>query len=247
MAANITVPPTGGAGTANPVVATDDVSAVQYQKVKLDGGGTGLTVPIVAGQKTMANSLPVTLASDQDQPLYIGRAFSFRMPGRAGTTGQKIMALHNATGSAVTAYVTGVWVDHTATVVIAVTVLPPIVRVWKVTVVPTNGTAMTKVQIGGSSTANASVTVWQDASADGTSSTSALTATLPAGTILAQEFAPRLITAAGYEMEDRFDFEFPRPIKCAALEGVVVFLDYTAAGQNAVTDMWAAGIEWYEK
>lgn len=357
MADNITVPPTGGAGTANPVVATDDVGpGVHFQIVKLDGGGNGLTVPIVAGQQTKAGSLPVTLASDQgvlpvsdnaasltvdapvttpvfvslsdgaaalkgqktmansvpvvlasdetalpitdnagsltvDAPvgtpvfarlsdgaatligqkamatslpvvlasdqttipvgpatvLYRGRANTFRTPGRAGTTGQKILSIHNATGSAITAVVTKLFVDHTQTVIIAVTVLPPSIRAWKVTVLPTNGTALTKVKTGGSTTANASVTVLGDASADGTGSASALTATLPAGTIIAQEFASRLITAAGYEMCDRVEFDFPYEIVLAPLEGIVLFLDYVLATQNPTTDMWTAGVEWYEK
>lgn len=37
MADNVTIPPTGS-GTATPVVATDDVGGIQYQKMKLFGG-----------------------------------------------------------------------------------------------------------------------------------------------------------------------------------------------------------------
>jgi hypothetical protein len=173
---------------------------------------------------------------------------TFRIPGRAGTAGQKIAAIHNATGSAVKVRLTTVAVDLAATVVKAVTVLPPIIRIWKFTAIPTNGTAGTKVPQDSALTTNSSVTVWQDASADGTSSASALTITLPANTVYGEEFAPRLITAAGYEMFDRTVFldgeeEF---VTLNALEGVAVFLDYTASTQNPVTDMWIVVMGWEE-
>lgn len=45
MADNVTIPASGN-GTATPVVATDDVDGVHYQKVKLDVGGDGASVPV---------------------------------------------------------------------------------------------------------------------------------------------------------------------------------------------------------
>lgn len=222
-------------------------------KVELDdGAGTSVTV----GQKAMAGALPVVVASDQSaipvsmaaaSVLFRGRISTFRTPGRAGTVGQKIMSLHNATGSTVKVYVTKIVADLVQTAVKAVTVLPPVIRLWKVTVLPTNGTALTKNQIGGTTTSNASVTALGDASADGTGSGTTLTATLPAGAILTQEFAPRLITAAGYEMADRVEFNLDGEIELDALQGVVLFLDYVLATQNPTTDMWIASAEWYEK
>jgi hypothetical protein len=56
------VPITPGAGKD---IATDDVGAVHYQKIKVDLGGDGVSSPLVRGQQTMANSIPVTVASDQ--------------------------------------------------------------------------------------------------------------------------------------------------------------------------------------
>jgi hypothetical protein len=138
-------------------------------------------------------------------------------------------------------------VDIAATVIKAVTVLPPVIRLYKVTVLPTNGTAMTKVKIGGTTTSNAAVTVLQDASAESTLSGTALTATLPAGSIITQEWAPRLITAAGYEMADRIEFLGDSEVVLGALEGVVLFLDYSLATQNPATDIWTATIEWVEE
>lgn len=59
MADNITAP---GAGV---VFASDDVSGVQYPRVKFDGGTDGVSTPITAGRKAAALSLPFTL-SDED-------------------------------------------------------------------------------------------------------------------------------------------------------------------------------------
>lgn len=207
------------------------------------------------GQATMLNSQPVVIASNQSavpvsmaaaSVLFKGRTSTFRTPGRAGTTGQKLLSLYNANGSAVTVTVTKVVVDMYQTVVKAITVPPALIRLWKVTAAPTNGTALTKNKIGGTSTASASVTVLGDASADGTGSGTTLAATLPAGAILTQECAPRFITGAGYEPADRVEFLGDTTITLGASEGVVVFLDYTAATQNPITDMWIAAIEWTE-
>lgn len=189
------------------------------------------------------------------QPYYIGdppnaafrgRAQTFRTPGRAGTTGQKIFALHNATGSTKIVHVNQVTVDLAMTVVKAVTVLPPIIRIHRFTAVPTNGTALSKVGRDTALISNASVTAWGDASADGTSSASALAVTIPAGSMLTQEYAARMITAAGYEMFDREIFLENTDVILRPLEGIVVNLDYTLATQNPITDMWIVGCDWYE-
>lgn len=176
-----------------------------------------------------------------------GRANTFRIPGLAGTTGQKLASIHNATGSTVKVAVHKVTVDMTCTVVKAVTVLPPVVRLYKVTVLPTGGAALTKVaEDSARAASSASVTLLQGASADGTGV--ALTATLPAGAVVASEFAPRLITAVGYEMSDRMEFFAGdgEEITLGALEGLVVNLDYTLATQNPATDMWVVGMQWEE-
>lgn len=233
-------------GTGGDVIATDElstlnggaVSGVKVQRVKVGFGSDGTFRDVDA-----TNPLPVT----DPTPLFIGRASTFRTPGRAGTTGQNIMAIHNATGSSVTVTVKKIVVDMYQTVVKAVTVAPPIIRIWKVTVLPTNGTSLTKTKIGGSTTSSASVTVFGDASADGTGSATTLTTTRPAGTFVAQKFASRFITAAGYEPADTIEFLDKTTVQLAALEGLVVFLDYTAATQNPTTDMWTAVIEWEEK
>lgn len=212
------------------------------------------SVPISAGVGTNIDTITTPNGDHRqvvvvgDRGGYEGRAASFVIPGRAGTTGQSLFTIHNATGSTIAVNVKKITVDVYQTVIKAVTVPPPIIRLWKITALPTGGTAVTKVTTdSGGPTTSASVTLLQDASSDRTSGT-ALATTRPAGTIVTQEPAPRLITAAGYEMADRIEF-FAADGECVtlrALEGLVVFADYTVATSNPVTDMWAVGIHWEE-
>jgi len=52
-------------GSGGKTFRTDDVGGVDYPVSKLDAGGDGVSVPIVAGQQTMANSIPVVLPTTQ--------------------------------------------------------------------------------------------------------------------------------------------------------------------------------------
>lgn len=53
-------------GTAGVPILADKIGATDYmQAVKLDGGGDGVSAPVTSGQKLMASSLPVVIASDQ--------------------------------------------------------------------------------------------------------------------------------------------------------------------------------------
>jgi len=183
---------------------------------------------------------------ENNKVLFRGRSSSFRTLGRAGTSGQKILAIHNATGSLIAVKVKKITVDMFCTVIKAITVAPPIVRIWKFTALPTNGTTLTKNKIGGTTTSDASATVRGDSSADGTGSGTTLTVTLPVGTILDQKVAPRVITGAGEISTSALEFDYPDGIQLGPLEGVCVFLDYTTATQNPTTDMWTASIQWEE-
>lgn len=246
MADNTVLP----VGTGGDTIATDElttlnggaVSAIKAQRVKV-----GFGVDAVFRDVSAQFALPVDTDSKR-AITYRGRASTFRIPGRAGTTGQKLFSIHNATASAVLVDVDKIKIDLVSTVIKAVTVLPPVVRLYKVTVLPTNGTAVTKVARDSALTSSASLTILQDASADGTSSATALTATLPAGTVIEGEFAQRLITAAGYEVGDSLQFlkEIDELITLRPLEGIVVMLDYVLATQNPVTDMWVVTCKWLE-
>lgn len=230
------------------VTAGWGIGAGNYTVVRGQDGTTAVahSTGVIAAQVTAVQRVEPVAASRQTT--FLGRAATFRTPGRAGTTGQKVFAIHNATGSGVLINIKKLTVDIAQTVVKAVTVLPPTIRLWRFTAVPTLGTALPKVAEDTSLTSNAAVTLWQDASADGTSSASALTVTLPASNIMAGIFAPRLITAAGAELFDTHTFleAVDDAITLRALQGVAIFLDYTAAGQNPTTDMWAVGVEWEE-
>ena len=246
MADNTTL----NSGTGGDVIATDDlttlnggaVSGFKAQRVKV-GWGVDATFTDVKA------STPLPVDTDSKRVVsYYGRACSFRMPGRAGTAGQNLFSLHNATGSTVIVDLERLTIDTVVTVVKAVTVLPPSIRLYRVTVLPTNGTAVQKVARDSSLTSSSSVTILQDASADGTASTTTLTATIPANNVVTQMFAPRLITAAGYEMIDTFAFfeGSDQRLVLRPLEGVVVRLDYTVATQNPITDMWSCDLKWTE-
>lgn len=178
-----------------------------------------------------------------------GRAATFVTPGRA-LTSQKIFAIHNATGSTTIVSVNRIIVDALQTVVKAVTVLPPIIRLHRFTAVPTNGTALAKTTLDSSQTSNASVTVWGDASADnaGAGTSSATTLTVTATTLISQVFGPRMLTAVGYEPIDTAQFLIGEPdVILRPLEGICVFLDMaTVTTGNPVTDKWTAFCDWTE-
>jgi hypothetical protein len=169
------------------------------------------------------------------------------MPGRAGTAGQKLLSIHNATASTVIVDVNSIFVQSTCTVVKAVTVLPPAIRIYRVTVLPTNGTACVKTPKDTSLTSSSSLTILQDASADGTASATALTATLTTQMVLGC-FADRMITAVGTDLFTRHEFlsGTDEYITLRPLQGIVLTLDYTLATQNPVTDMWIATCDWIE-
>lgn len=213
------------------------------------------SVAITAGSGTAIDTY-LTAASEHRQRVILsdtggfnGRFTSYRTPGRAGTAGQAIAAIWNAAGSSVKVDVDFVGVDLYQTVVKAITVPPPIIRVCRITAIPTNGTAGFKVvQNAGSS--NASVTTYQDAQSDGTSSTTALGTTVTnansASVGLSQEFAPRFITAVGYEPADRVEMLQTGSVSLAAGEGLGVFLSYATATMNPTSDMWVVSIRWEE-
>ena len=99
-------------GTGGDVIASDDIGGVKYQRIKLGYGDDG----VYTGDVSLANPLPVVVRDASVS--FKGRAQTFRTPGRAGTAGQKIFALHNATGSAKFVTINQLTVDLTATVVV---------------------------------------------------------------------------------------------------------------------------------
>lgn len=181
---------------------------------------------------------------------HVGRSATFLTPGRAAV-GQKIHAIHNATGSSVLVAVNRIVVGHLNTAAKLSSVIPPIIRIHRFTAIPTNGTSLTKTanQLDSSTSSNASVTVWGDASADGTGSATTLTITIPTQSILDQRWTPYQVnTQVGGVTQLAVEFEFqPQEIILRALEGVCVFLDQaTTTTGNPATDKWISTINWEE-
>lgn len=240
MADNVALPGTGQIVHADEF--TDSIYGLgKSQQFKLADGTPN------SSNKAKVSAAGALLVTDDVAPaIYRGRAASFSTPGRAGAAGQKLFSMYNAAASGLVVTIESIFVDLTQGAVIAVTVRPVVIRVYRVTVAPTNGTAVTKVALDSSLAPSGSVTVLADSSADGTLSASALTATLPAGNILTQTYAARLITAAGYEPFDRETF-FGGSGDNVVLrpgEGIVVMLDYTLATQNPSTNQWIVTTQW---
>lgn len=237
------------------MLVTAGAGTNSWTVTRAQDGTTGVAHAIgtVVAQVVAVQRVEPVVASHQ--VTYKGRVSTFRTPGRAGTTGQKIFAIHNATGSKTLVDVEKITVDclQAAAAGQAPTVLPAVVRAWKFTAVPTNGTNLTKVPEDSGLSSNSSVTVWGDASADGTGSATTLTVTLPAGTIITQEYAPRMLvvgTSAStlYEPFDRTTFfeDEAVAITLRPLEGLAIFLDYTAATANPTTNHWLVSARWTE-
>lgn len=249
------VPITAGSGTT---IAADEVvdgtlGTVKAQYVKLMDGtldGTAKAKILAASTAAVAADPSIVVAlSPNSRVIYRGISGTFRTPGRAGSTGQTLLTLYNAGGSTVKVRILGFRVDLYVTVVKAVTVPPPIIRVKKtVSNSPSNGVALEKNQIGGSGSSSSSVTLLQDASADGTAATTALVGGgATAAPFVGQAFAHRVITAVGFETQHRHFFEFGRGIEFTGSDGIQVRLEYTNVASNPITDMWVVDVEWEEE
>jgi hypothetical protein len=183
---------------------------------------------------------------------YKGRVSTFRTPARVATA-QNFFAIHNATGSTVLVDVEKITIDwiNAAAAGVAPTVIPGIVRAYRFTAVPTNGTALTKVPEDTALASNSAVTVWGDASADGTGSGTTLTVTPTAGNILTQEYVSRTLvvgTSAStfIELMDRATFfeDEGVAITLRPLEGFLIRLD--SAANQVVTNHMIVGCRWTE-
>lgn len=183
---------------------------------------------------------------DRRTVTYKGAVGTFRTPGRAGTAGQKLFAIHNAQGSSVLVDVKSLNVTLHDTA--AKVVVPPLIRAWRFTVAPTSGTLLTKRGPDTSLVSSASVVLRGDALSDGTVSGSALAVTLPAAQFIAQVPATRSLTLAGVEpWRERGLLQYAGTQTLRAPdEGIAVFLDYTVATSNPVTDMWTVDVVWEE-
>lgn len=174
---------------------------------------------------------------------YRGRAGSFRQLGIAGTTGQRIMSIFNAAGSAVVVDVELIAIDVAQTA--ARVVEPPIIRAHKVTTAPTGGTSIPKQATDTTMTSSSSVALLQGTASENGAAT-AIAGTIPASSIINQEVAPRALTLVGYEQFDRVEWFDKTPWTLRAGEGLIVNLDYALATANPITDKWITTCQWSE-
>src|SRR5665647_2226314 len=103
---------------------------------------TGTAISTAPGDGGLVRGVQIM---DSSGVTYKGRACTFRTPGRAGTAGQNIFAIHNATGSSKIVTLNKIAVDLVQTVVKAVTVLPPVIRAYRVTALTTVCTRSTAI------------------------------------------------------------------------------------------------------
>jgi hypothetical protein len=176
---------------------------------------------------------------------YKGTATTFRTPGRAATT-QNLAAIFNAAGSSVLVAVRRLSIQMDVTAVL--TAVAKSIKTSRITSVPTNGTAGSKVPFDTALSSSSSVTLWGDASADGTSSGTTLTAT--PGTVGWSQFVMRMHTLVGQVLMDDEPL-IPGlcaddPIILRAGEGLLVAVVAAAAGSNPVTDHHIINVMWEE-
>lgn len=180
-----------------------------------------------------------------DKGSHVGHAATFRMVGRAAAAAHHLFSIHNATGSTIVCEVKRITVTMVAATAVTGANLVPI-SLYKVTVLPTNGTALTKTSVDSSGTASdAAVTIRGDASADGTNSASALTATLPAGAFV-ERFTPGA-TAVGMYSYTFLD-GIVNSVVLRALEGLVVTIGAGAAtaANDPATHHYIVNVFWEE-
>ena len=175
---------------------------------------------------------------------YKGTVGTFRIPGLAGTAGQVLYAIHNASSTTLCDVESmNVSMFDTAAKVVA----PPIIRAWKFTAVPTGGAAVPKrgTDTAHGTTGDTAITVWQGASADGTGVT--LNVTRPANMWISQAPALRSLTLVGESTEKETGMlAFTGPVTLRQTEGICIYLDYNLATMNPVTDMWNVDSVWKE-
>lgn len=170
---------------------------------------------------------------------------SFRVPGSAATP-QNLLTISNASGSTVLVGLRElrVWTMPT---VATITVVPPILSLYRITSVPSGGTAATKTSLDSREAAsNASVTIRGPASADGTAT--AITATA-AGQRLSAEYAAHqyalgLLHPIATDVLAAIPVEYP--LIMAAGDSYLLQLTTAAAADNVATRHFVVECMWEE-
>lgn len=234
-------------GTTNRIIAVRNIGIGRFgtpESATLKAASTGAAATDVA--------IVVTERPTRGNVTFNGRVITPRTPGRAGTAGQKIWSIFN-TDASIMVDVHTIMIDQYATA--AKVVAPPTLKLVRITAAPTNGTSMNANKtpfdtvVAASSSAN--VTILADASADGTSSATTLTQAVAIGVlanVLSTVFCPRLLTVAGNEGWDRWEFLSSETeyVTLRTNQGLLLFLDYNVATSNPITDMFSVVCDWVE-
>lgn len=157
---------------------------------------------------------------------------SFRIPARA-LAAQTLAAVFVGASSAQFLVIRDILVDQ-ETIAIK-TVINPLLKVQKTSVVHTNGTAGTKNLTDSNDATDANITVAFDASADGTNSASALTNGTLTGAAFQPRYATRMHTAVGISISGSDPLQHMRglpenkPMVLRPSQGLVLQMSAAAA------------------
>jgi hypothetical protein len=236
--------PVSGTVTANAGTGTMAVSGpltdTQLRATAVPVSGTVSVNALPAGSNIIGD---VRVVNNRNST-FVGFGSTFKIAGIAGTAGQKLFTMHNATGSTILVDITALNINLQATV--AKTVAPPNIRVHRITVLPTGGTAVPKIAADTNQSSSSSLTILQGASSD--TAASAITATIPGSNIVVTMNAERLLTVVGQDYQTGLDL-LPingKTITLRALQGICIELVYTLATQNPTTDLWGVNVVWEE-
>lgn len=167
---------------------------------------------------------------------------TFRMPGAAATL-HNLFAIYNASTDVVQVRRLVMQMDATA----VLTTFMPLVKVSRITTLPTGGTILTKTLWDTTVTSNAGVTVRGANAADGGLAT-AITAT--AGPVLWQQFGMRMHTTVGQVLGlDNNVLPFiseSRPVFLRQNQGLLVQVVAAAAASNPSTNHRFVQCAWDE-
>ncbi len=184
---------------------------------------------------------------DERVASYKGMYSTFRSPGRAATT-QVLFTIANKTGSGVLLALRRLSIQQETSAVVNISWANQFKTARVAGTVPANGTVMTKVPFDSNQSSAANVEARGDASADGTTSASALTAAFT--TVAWHQFAMRMHTAVGQVLLDDESL-IPSladadPVILRENEAMIVSVLANATAANGATVFYLINCMWEE-
>ena len=182
------------------------------------------------------------IQQDEKIVTYHGRSVSFVTPGRAAT-GQTLFTIENATDSTILVDLTRLMIQADSTT--ALTSRSITFTLGRGTA-PTNGTTLTKTCPDSTLSSDTKVIIKGDASADGTSSASALSYT--PGVLFRKQYGHRLHTLVGQVIPVEIGLvnEGDRDYTLNPNECFTANIVAAGAGDNPVTEMYLVNVSWDE-